>query len=66
MQMRGGLRMREITVDHRRRRGGESKVSGNLVAGLKAAWIIAIAFVRLTLALHETKHGSHGARGVEL
>ncbi len=43
MQMRvaaAGLRIREIPVDHRRRRGGESKVSGNLTAGLSAAWKI--------------------------
>ena len=38
MQMRAaaaGLRIREIPVDHRRRRGGVSKVSGNLAAGLE-------------------------------
>ena len=39
MQMRvaaAGLHIREIPVDHRCRRGGVSKVSGNLTAGLVA------------------------------
>ena len=47
MQMRAaasGLRIREVPVDHRCRRGGVSKVSGNLVAGLSAAWKIATTF----------------------
>lgn len=54
MQMRvaaAGLRVLEIPVDHRCRRGGESKVSGNLVAGLKAAWKIATTFIRLAMSL---------------
>ncbi len=54
MQMRvaaGRLRIVEIPVDHRCRRGGESKVSGNLVAGLKAAWKIMTTFLRLALSL---------------
>lgn len=54
MQMRaaaGGLRCLEIAVDHRCRRGGESKVSGNLRAGMKAAWKIAVTFVRLVRSL---------------
>ena len=41
MQMRAAaarLRILEIPVDHRCRRGGVSKVSGNPVAGLRAAW----------------------------
>lgn len=53
MQMRvaaAGLRILEIPVDHRRRRGGVSKVSGNLVAGLQAAYKIATTFVRLFTA----------------
>lgn len=53
MQMRvaaAGLRVLEVPVDHRRRRGGVSKVSGNLVAGLNAAWKIASTFVRLLIA----------------
>jgi glycosyltransferase involved in cell wall biosynthesis len=54
MQMRaaaGGLRCREIAVDHRCRRGGQSKVSGNLTAGMKAAWKISTTFLRLAAAL---------------
>jgi glycosyltransferase involved in cell wall biosynthesis len=54
MQMRAaaaGLRVREIPVDHRCRRGGVSKVSGNVVAGLQAAWKIATTFVRLAASL---------------
>lgn len=49
MQMRAaaGLRCREIPVDHRCRRGGRSKVSGNLAASLSAAWKIATTFLRL-------------------
>jgi glycosyltransferase involved in cell wall biosynthesis len=54
MQMRAaaaGLRIREVPVDHRRRRGGVSKVSGNTAAGLAAGWKIATTFVRLALVL---------------
>jgi hypothetical protein len=54
MQMRvaaAGWRILEIPVDHRRRRGGVSKVSGNLVAGMKAAWTIATTFLRLAISL---------------
>jgi hypothetical protein len=58
MQMRaaaGGLRIREVAVDHRCRQGGVSKVSGNLVAGLKAAWKITTTFLRLAVALRAQK-----------
>jgi len=54
MQMRAaaaGLRLREVPVDHRCRRGGVSKVSGDLFAGLHAAWKIATTFFRLSVAL---------------
>jgi glycosyltransferase involved in cell wall biosynthesis len=54
MQMRmaaAGGRILEVPVDHRRRRGGVSKVSGNLVAGLKAAWTITRTFLRLAISL---------------
>ena len=50
MQMRAaaaGLRILEVPVDHRCRSGGVSKVSGNVVAGLSAAWKIATTFLRL-------------------
>jgi glycosyltransferase involved in cell wall biosynthesis len=58
MQMRvaaSGLRAMEIPVDHRRRRGGESKVSGNLAAGLKAAWKITATFLRLAATLRRDR-----------
>jgi glycosyltransferase involved in cell wall biosynthesis len=41
----------EIAVGQRRRIGGVSKVSGNLIAGVKAAWSISTTFLRLALAL---------------
>ncbi len=53
MQMRAassGLRILEIPIDHRCRRGGVSKVSGNVVAGIAAAWKISTTFLRLALA----------------
>jgi glycosyltransferase involved in cell wall biosynthesis len=56
MQMRAaafGLRIIEIPVDHRCRRGGESKVSGRLTAGLGAAWKISTTFLRLIVALRK-------------
>jgi glycosyltransferase involved in cell wall biosynthesis len=58
MQMRvaaSGLRSVEIAVDHRCRRGGESKVSGNLIAGLTAAWKIATTFLRLAATLRHDR-----------
>jgi len=45
----------EIAVGQRRRIGGVSKVSGNLVAGIKAAWSISATFVRLALELRRQK-----------
>jgi glycosyltransferase involved in cell wall biosynthesis len=54
MQMRvaaAGLRILEIPVDHRCRRGGVSKVSGNVAAGLSAAWKITTTFLRLATSL---------------
>ena len=53
MQMRAaaqGLRILEIPVDHRRRAGGASKVSGNLLGSLRAAARIPWTFVRVALA----------------
>ena len=49
MQMRvaaARLRIRELPVDHRCRRGGVSKVSGNLFAGLRPAGRAAPARIR--------------------
>lgn len=57
MQMKAaarGLRILEVPVDHRVRRGGVSKVSGNLTAGLKAAWKITTTFVRLAVELRSS------------
>ena len=54
MQMKAaaaGWRVLELPVDHRCRRGGVSKVSGDLVAGVQAAWKITSTFVRLSLSL---------------
>jgi glycosyltransferase involved in cell wall biosynthesis len=58
MQMRAaalGSRILEIPVDHRCRRGGVSKVSGNLGAGLKAAWKITTTFIRLAVSLRSIR-----------
>ena len=58
MQMRvaaAGLRSLEVPVDHRCRRGGVSKVSGNMVAGLKAAAKISTTFFRLWRELDVTR-----------
>lgn len=46
-----GLPATEIAVGQRRRIGGVSKVSGKLVPGLKAAWTIAVTFIRLSASL---------------
>jgi glycosyltransferase involved in cell wall biosynthesis len=50
-----GLPSQEIAVGQRRRIGGVSKVSGNLIAGVKAAWSISATFVRLALELRRRK-----------
>lgn len=50
MQMRvaaSGLRVAEPAVDHRCRRGGVSKVSGDPIAGVRAAFKITTTFLRL-------------------
>jgi hypothetical protein len=52
MQMRAasaGLRIIELPVAHRRRAGGQSKVSGNLRGTLKASWRIFAAFTRIAM-----------------
>jgi len=66
MQMRAaaaGLRIREVAVDHRCRRGGVSKVSGNLTAGLRAAWKITTTFLRLAGTLRRTSQRQPGDGG---
>ena len=63
MQMRvaaAGLRILEIPVDHRLRRGGESKVSGNARAVLRAGWKIMTTFVRLSRSLRRTGAATDG------
>lgn len=55
MQMRAaraGLRILEVPVDHRRRAGGRSKVSGTLTGTARAAVRIVLTFVRVALARH--------------
>jgi glycosyltransferase involved in cell wall biosynthesis len=52
MQMRAaraGLRILELPVDHRRRIGGESKVSGTLTGTLRAGTRILTTFARIAL-----------------
>jgi hypothetical protein len=53
-----GLPVLEIPVGQRRRAGGMSKVSGNFIAGLVAAWSIAATFVRLALTLRRERQPS--------
>ena len=56
MQMRvaaAGMRILEIPVDHFRRKGGVSKVSGDWRAGIKAGLVIAATFLRLAYALRK-------------
>jgi len=45
----------EIAVGQQRRIGGVSKVSGNLVPGIMAAWSISATFVRLALGLRRSR-----------
>jgi glycosyltransferase involved in cell wall biosynthesis len=56
MQMRAsraGLRILEIPVDHRLRRGGQSKVSGTALGTLRAAIRILLTFTRLAIELRK-------------
>jgi len=50
-----GLPAMEVPVGQRRRVGGVSKVSGDLVAGIKAAYTMAATFIRLALHLRREK-----------
>ncbi|MDP9366526.1 MAG: glycosyltransferase family 2 protein [Chloroflexota bacterium] len=43
---RRGLRVREVPVSYRKRAGGESKVSGNLRASVRAGWRITATILR--------------------
>jgi hypothetical protein len=51
-----GLPALEIPVGQRRRIGGVSKVSGNLIAGIKAAGTMAATFVRLAVSLRRQRN----------
>lgn len=54
MQMRAaarGLRIREVPVGQRRRRGGASKISGNLAVAVRVAWVLARTALRLAATL---------------
>jgi hypothetical protein len=65
MQLRAAaarLRILEIPVDYRCRRGGVSKVSGDLIAGLTAAWKITTTFLRLALSLRSVRSGASSER----
>lgn len=50
-----GLRYQEVPVGQRRRRGGVSKVSGQLWTGMRAAWIILRTFQRLVIDLRRNR-----------
>jgi glycosyltransferase involved in cell wall biosynthesis len=68
MQMRTaarGLRILEVPVDHRCRRGGVSKVSGNVIAGIQAGWKILTTFLRLAALLRQDAPRSPAARAKE-
>ena len=57
MQMRAarsGLRILELPVNHRTRRGGQSKVSGNISGTARAAGRLAVTFIRLALQLRKS------------
>jgi glycosyltransferase involved in cell wall biosynthesis len=50
------LSAQEIAVGQRRRVGGVSKVSGNFIVGMSAAYSMAATFVRLALRLRRQTH----------
>jgi glycosyltransferase involved in cell wall biosynthesis len=51
----------EIAVGQRRRIGGQSKVSGNLAAGVRATWSISTTFIRLALELRHQRLVAEGS-----
>jgi hypothetical protein len=54
MQMRAaaaGLRVVEVPVGQRRRAGGASKVSGDLVPAARAAYVLVVTFLRLAVRM---------------
>lgn len=61
MQMRSaatGLRCVEVAVGQRCRRGGFSKVSGNLLVSVKVAWVLAMTFMRLAAGLRRERYAN--------
>jgi glycosyltransferase involved in cell wall biosynthesis len=63
MQMRAaaaGLGIVEVPVGQRRRAGGVSKVSGDLVTAMRVAWVLVTTFVRLATGM--TVNGPADAR----
>jgi glycosyltransferase involved in cell wall biosynthesis len=57
MQMRvaaSGLRIVELPVGQRRRRGGASKVSGDLIVSARVAWVLLRTFLRIAGAVRRT------------
>lgn len=57
MQMRvaaSGLHVMEVPVGQRRRRGGVSKVSGDLIVSARVAWVLLRTFVRIAGGLRQT------------
>lgn len=61
MQMRAaaaGLRIVEVPVGQRMRKGGVSKVSGNLRVAVKATWILIATFIRLAGTLRKEAHAN--------
>jgi glycosyltransferase involved in cell wall biosynthesis len=57
-----GVRTLEVPVGQRRRRGGASKVSGNLRASVRAAIVIATTFARLARDLRRPAAGRAPSR----
>jgi hypothetical protein len=45
-----GLRIREVPMPYRRRRGGTSKVAGSLRGSIRAGWRIIGTFLRVATA----------------
>ncbi len=65
MQMRvaaQGLRVLERPVGQRRRRGGASKVSGDLIVSIKVAWVLLRTFIRIAGAVRRTAGRAGPAR----
>ena len=57
MQMRAAaaaLRIVEVPVGQRKRAGGVSKVSGDLVTAARVAYVLAVTFLRLALQMRST------------